>query len=162
MACAGSAQKNADCKWGRIGGRGRNRTYGQSIKSRKIGDRTGMQGLALSAAKLHVLSRLYSTSMLHSAAARSVKVQTEQPQKQPPESSSAKQKKTIEGNRIGSKGVLTRAGIKLSDSLKGRKAVLFEELAADAMLYSKTHKRSHRGNISNLNSLLPVFGKMKA
>ena len=121
-----------------------------------------MQGLALSAAKLHVLSRLYSTSMLHSAAARSVKVQTEQPQKQPPESSSAKQKKTIEGNRIGSKGVLTRAGIKLSDSLKGRKAVLFEELAADAMLYSKTHKRSHRGNISNLNSLLPVFGKMEA
>jgi len=30
------------------------------------------------------------------------------------------------------------------------------------MLYSKTHKRSHRGDISNLNSLLPVFGKLKA
>jgi hypothetical protein len=32
-------------------------------------------------------------------------------------------------------------------------------LAADAMVYSKTHKRSHRGDICNLNSLLPVFGK---
>ena len=55
-----------------------------------------------------------------------------------------------------------RAGIKLPDSLKGKKAVLFEDLAADAMVYSKTHKRSHRGDICNLNSLLPAFGKMKA
>jgi site-specific recombinase XerD len=140
--------------------------------------------------------------MLHVAAGRSVKVQTEQPPKQPPESSSAKHKRTssretksvrgvfehpagsgiwwinyyVEGRRhrekVGRRSDAlalyskrkndARAGIKLSDSLKGRKAVLFEDLAADAMLYSKTHKRSHRGDISNLNSLLPVFGKMKA
>ena len=55
-----------------------------------------------------------------------------------------------------------RAGIKLPDSLKRKRAVLFEDLAADAMVYSKTHKRSHRGDICNLNSLLPVFGKMQA
>jgi site-specific recombinase XerD len=160
-----------------------------------------MQELALSAGKLHVMNMLYSNSMLHGAAARSVKVQTEQPPKQPPESSSAKKKTSsrgiksvrgvfehpagsgvwwinyyVEGRRhrekIGRRSDAlalyskrkndARAGIKLSDSLKGRKAVLFEELAADAMLYSKTHKRSHRGDISNLNSLLPVFGKMKA
>lgn len=55
-----------------------------------------------------------------------------------------------------------RVGVKLPDSLKAKKAVLFEELAEDAMEYSKAHKRSHRGDVSNLSSLLPVFGKMKA
>jgi hypothetical protein len=53
-------------------------------------------------------------------------------------------------------------GVKLPDSLKAKRAVLFEELAKDAMEYSKAHKKSHRGDISNLSSLLPVFGKIKA
>jgi site-specific recombinase XerD len=55
-----------------------------------------------------------------------------------------------------------RMGLKLPDSLKAKRAILFEELARDAMEYSKAHKKSHRGDISNLSSLLPVFGKMKA
>jgi hypothetical protein len=55
-----------------------------------------------------------------------------------------------------------RMGVKLPDSLKAKKAVLFEDLAKDAMEYSKAHKRSHRGDISNLSSLLPVFGNIKA
>jgi site-specific recombinase XerD len=55
-----------------------------------------------------------------------------------------------------------RVGAKLPDSLKAKKPILFEELAKDAMEYSKAHKKSHRGDISNLSSLLPVFGKMKA
>jgi len=55
-----------------------------------------------------------------------------------------------------------RAGIKLPDSLRVKKAVLFSDLADDAMVYSKAHKRSHRGDVSNLQSLLPVFGKMNA
>jgi site-specific recombinase XerD len=55
-----------------------------------------------------------------------------------------------------------RMGVKLPDSLKAKRAVLFQELAKDAMEYSKAHKKSHRGDISNLSSLLPVFGKMKA
>jgi hypothetical protein len=55
-----------------------------------------------------------------------------------------------------------RMGVKLPDSLKAKRAILFEELAKDAMEYSKAHKKSHRGDISNLSSLLPVFGKLKA
>jgi integrase len=55
-----------------------------------------------------------------------------------------------------------RAGIKLPDSLRVKKVVLFSDLAEDAMVYSKAHKRSHRGDVSNLNSLLPVFGKRAA
>jgi site-specific recombinase XerD len=55
-----------------------------------------------------------------------------------------------------------RMGVKLPDSLKAKRAILFEELARDAMEYSKAHKKSHRGDISNLSSLLPIFGKMKA
>lgn len=54
-----------------------------------------------------------------------------------------------------------RLGVKMPETLRVTKARLFEELAADAMEYSKAHKRSHRGDVSNLNSLLPVFGKMK-
>lgn len=37
-----------------------------------------------------------------------------------------------------------RMGVKLPDSLKAKRAVLFEELAKDAMEYSKAHKKSHR------------------
>jgi site-specific recombinase XerD len=55
-----------------------------------------------------------------------------------------------------------RSGLKLPETLRVKKAVLFEDLAKDAMLYSAAHKRSHRGDVCNLNSLLPVFGKMKA
>ena len=55
-----------------------------------------------------------------------------------------------------------RSGLKLPETLRVKKAVLFEDLAKDAMLYSAAHKRSHRGDLCNLNSLLPVFGKMKA
>jgi site-specific recombinase XerD len=55
-----------------------------------------------------------------------------------------------------------RMGVKLPDSLKAKRPVLFEELAKDAMEYSKAHKKSHRGDVSNLSSLLPVFGKIKA
>ena len=55
-----------------------------------------------------------------------------------------------------------RMGVKLPDSIKAKRAILFEELAKDAMEYSKAHKKSHRGDISNLSSLLPVFGKLKA
>jgi len=55
-----------------------------------------------------------------------------------------------------------RAGMKLPESLRVKKAVLFEDLAREAMLYSAAHKRSHRGDLCNLNSLLPVFGKLKA
>ena len=55
-----------------------------------------------------------------------------------------------------------RAGIKLPETFRPKKAVLFGELAEDAMVYSKAHKRSHRGDVSNLASLLPVFGKTPA
>jgi site-specific recombinase XerD len=55
-----------------------------------------------------------------------------------------------------------RAGIKLPDTLRVKKAVLFIDLTKDAMVYSRAHKRSHRGDVCNLNSLLPVFGKMNA
>lgn len=54
-----------------------------------------------------------------------------------------------------------RLGVKMPETLRVVRPILFEELAADAMEYSKAHKRSHRGDVSNLNSLLPVFGKMK-
>lgn len=55
-----------------------------------------------------------------------------------------------------------RSGLNLPETLRVKKAVLFADLAKDAMLYSAAHKRSHRGDLCNLNSLLPVFGKMKA
>jgi hypothetical protein len=55
-----------------------------------------------------------------------------------------------------------RSGLKLPETLRVKKAILFEDLAKDAMLYSAADKRSHRGDVCNLNSLLPVFGKMKA
>jgi len=55
-----------------------------------------------------------------------------------------------------------RIGIKLPDTLRVTRPVLFEDLAKDAMVYSAAHKKSHRGDLSNLKSLLPVFGKEKA
>ncbi len=55
-----------------------------------------------------------------------------------------------------------RAGLKLPETLRVKKTILFEDLAKDAMLYSAAHKRSHRGDLSNLSSLLPAFGKIKA
>lgn len=55
-----------------------------------------------------------------------------------------------------------RTGLKLPENLRIRKVILFEEIAADAMEYSKAHKKSHRGDLSNLASLLPMFGKQKA
>jgi site-specific recombinase XerD len=74
--------------------------------------------------------------------------------------------------KVGSKGNAIKlyqkrksdalAGVKLPETFRVKKPVLFSELAADAMVYSKAHKKSYRGDVSNLNSLLPVFGKMKA
>jgi site-specific recombinase XerD len=55
-----------------------------------------------------------------------------------------------------------RAGVKLPDTLRAKKVVLFDDLIADAMIYSKAHKRSHKGDVANLSSLEPVFGKVKA
>ena len=55
-----------------------------------------------------------------------------------------------------------RAGIKLPETLRIRKAVLFSDIAKDAMEYSKAYKKSHRGDLANLRSLLPEFGAMKA
>jgi site-specific recombinase XerD len=37
--------------------------------------------------------------------------------------------------------------------------VLFEEIAADALVYSKEHKASYRGDRATVVKLLPVFGK---
>jgi site-specific recombinase XerD len=54
------------------------------------------------------------------------------------------------------------AGIKLPETFRRKKAVTFNELADDAMVYSKAHKKSHRGDLANLSSLRPEFGKMAA
>ncbi|WP_263381254.1 tyrosine-type recombinase/integrase [Granulicella arctica] len=55
-----------------------------------------------------------------------------------------------------------RADIKLPETFRLKKVVLFSDLATDAMVYSKAHKKSHRGDLSNLASLLPVFGMIRA
>lgn len=54
-----------------------------------------------------------------------------------------------------------RSGAKLPDSMRAKRAVLFEEIVADALAYSKAHKRSYRQDHSYMATLLPVFGKMK-
>jgi site-specific recombinase XerD len=74
--------------------------------------------------------------------------------------------------KVGARGVAVdlyrkrksddRAGIKLPETFRRQKAVTFDELADDAMVYSKAHKKSHRGDLANLSSLLPEFGKMAA
>jgi hypothetical protein len=74
--------------------------------------------------------------------------------------------------KVGARGVAVatyqkrksddRAGIKLPETFRRKKAVTFNELADDAMVYSKAHKKSHRGDLANLNSLRSEFGKMAA
>ncbi len=53
-----------------------------------------------------------------------------------------------------------RMGVKLPE-LRPRKSILFEEIAADALVYSKEHKASYPGDLSTVNKLLPTFGKMR-
>lgn len=51
-----------------------------------------------------------------------------------------------------------RMGIKLPEG-RPRRAVLFEEIAADALAYSREHKASYSGDRSTIGKLFPVFGK---
>jgi site-specific recombinase XerD len=51
-----------------------------------------------------------------------------------------------------------RMGVKLPE-IRPRRAVLFEEIAEDALVYSKEHKASYPGDRSTIGKLLPVFGK---
>jgi site-specific recombinase XerD len=51
-----------------------------------------------------------------------------------------------------------RMGIKMPE-IRPKVAVLFEEIAADALEYSKEHKASYAGDRSTLNKLMPTFGK---
>ena len=44
--------------------------------------------------------------------------------------------------------------------VRARRAILFEEIAADALVYSKEHKASYPGDRSTVGKLLPVFGKV--
>jgi len=50
-----------------------------------------------------------------------------------------------------------RMGIKMPE-VRPRRAVLFQEIADDALAYSKEHKASYPGDRSTVNKLLPVFG----
>ena len=50
-------------------------------------------------------------------------------------------------------------GVKMPE-VRARRAVLFEEIAADALVYSKEHKASYPGDRSTVGKLLPVFGKV--
>jgi site-specific recombinase XerD len=52
-----------------------------------------------------------------------------------------------------------RMGVKMPE-IRARRAVLFEEIAADALAYSKEHKVSFPGDRSTVGKLLPVFGKV--
>ena len=52
-----------------------------------------------------------------------------------------------------------RMGVKMPE-VRARRAVLFEEIAADALVYSKEHKASYPGDLSTVGKLLPVFGKV--
>jgi site-specific recombinase XerD len=52
-----------------------------------------------------------------------------------------------------------RMGIKMPE-VRARRAVLFEEIAADALAYSQEHKASFPGDRSTVGKLLPVFGKV--
>ena len=51
-----------------------------------------------------------------------------------------------------------RMGIKMPE-MRPKVATLFEEIAADALEYSKEHKASYAGDRSTLNKLMPTFGK---
>jgi site-specific recombinase XerD len=50
-----------------------------------------------------------------------------------------------------------RMGIKMPE-VRPRRAVLFSEIAEDALAYSKEHKASYPGDRSTVNKLMPVFG----
>lgn len=52
-----------------------------------------------------------------------------------------------------------RMGIKMPE-IRPRRAILFEEIAADALVYSKENKASYPGDRSTVGKLLPVFGKL--
>jgi integrase len=52
-----------------------------------------------------------------------------------------------------------RMGVKMPE-VRAHRAVLFEEIAADALVYSKEHKASYPGDRSTVGKLLPVFGKV--
>jgi len=52
-----------------------------------------------------------------------------------------------------------RMGIKMPE-VRPRRSVLFEEIASDALVYSKEHKASYPGDKSTVAKLLPVFGKV--
>jgi hypothetical protein len=52
-----------------------------------------------------------------------------------------------------------RSGLKLPETLRVKKAILFEDLAKDAMLYSAAHKRSHRGNFLQPEQLASCLWK---
>lgn len=52
-----------------------------------------------------------------------------------------------------------RMGIKMPE-VRPRRSVLFEEIASDALVYSKEHKASYPGDKSTVAKLLPVFGKI--
>ena len=51
-----------------------------------------------------------------------------------------------------------RRGIKMPE-VRPKVPVLFEEIASDALAYSKEHKLSYAGDRSTMNKLLPKFGK---
>jgi site-specific recombinase XerD len=51
-------------------------------------------------------------------------------------------------------------GIKLPE-LKRKRAILFDEIAADALAYSKEHKASYAGDASTVKKLLPTFAKVR-
>src|ERR1039457_5994285 len=52
-----------------------------------------------------------------------------------------------------------RMGVKMPE-VRARRAVLYEEIASDALVYSKEHKASYPGDRSTVGKLLPVFGKV--
>lgn len=53
-----------------------------------------------------------------------------------------------------------RMGLKMPE-MRPRKAVLFSEIASDALAYSKEHKASFPGDQSTVNKLLPTFGSVR-
>jgi site-specific recombinase XerD len=52
-----------------------------------------------------------------------------------------------------------RMGIKMPE-VRPRIPIFFEEIATDALAYSKEHKASYPGDQSTVNKLLPTFGKV--
>ncbi len=50
-------------------------------------------------------------------------------------------------------------GLKLPESVR-RRRVLFDEIATDALIYSREHKASYPGDKSTVAKLLPTFGKV--